>query len=274
MCQIKTIFTIYTSFKHYNFCTVYKHNSVFQYKITFMQAKTLISINNINLNYKGKKVLDNINFTLKNNNFITLIGPNGAGKSSLIKIILGLIKPSSGNVDIAKNIRLGYTPQTFKPNIFMPITVINFLKINKKINTSFIHKIASLTGIEHILKQQLKDLSNGELQRILLARALLIKPDILILDEPTQNLDINGQMQFYKLIKDIHNQQNCAVLMVSHDLNRVMRESTQVLCLYHHICCMGKPEQILKNSQFNNLFGKQMNDLTTNYQHQHNHYHN
>jgi zinc transport system ATP-binding protein len=119
----------------------------------------------------------------------------------------------------------------------------------------------------------LSSLSGGEMQRVLLARALLAKPNVLILDEPAQNLDIDGQMQLYKLIQDIHQQQNCAVLMVSHDLHRVMKESTQVLCLYRHICCMGQPETLIKNSQFNDLFADQMEELMATYEHHHNHCH-
>jgi len=119
----------------------------------------------------------------------------------------------------------------------------------------------------------LKNLSGGELQKVLLTRALLNKPNVLILDEPAQNLDVDGQMQLYKLIQEIHQKQNCAVLMVSHDLHRVMKESTQVLCLYHHICCEGLPESILKDEQFNDLFADQIHELMATYEHHHNHQH-
>ncbi|HIF47010.1 ATP-binding cassette domain-containing protein, partial [Candidatus Thioglobus sp.] len=136
-----------------------------------------------------------------------------------------------------------------------------------------LHETALLTGIEGLLDSPLKSLSGGELQRVLLARALLNKPNVLILDEPAQNLDVNGQMHLYKLIQDIHQQQGCAVLMVSHDLHRVMKESTQVLCLYRHICCMGQPETIIKDSQFNDLFADQMDELMATYEHHHNHCH-
>jgi len=218
-------------------------------------------------------VLDNVSFELKQGEFITLIGPNGAGKSSLIKVLLGLIKPNHGSVNRAKNIRLGYTPQAFSPNPFIPISVFDFLNLNQKVDQDFVHETAVLTGIESLLNTPLKSLSGGELQRVLLSRALLKKPNVLILDEPAQNLDVNGQMHLYKLIQDIHQQQGCAVLMVSHDLHRVMKESTQVLCLYRHICCIGQPESILKDSQFNDLFADQMDDLMATYEHHHNHCH-
>ena len=235
--------------------------------------QTLISANNISLSHHGKSILDKVSFELKQGEFITLIGPNGAGKSSLIKVLLGLTKADSGNIERANNIKLGYTPQTFKPNPFIPISVIDFLNLNQKVNQSFLHETATLTGTESLLDSPLKSLSGGELQRVLLTRALLNKPNVLILDEPVQNLDVNGQMHLYKLIQNIHQQQGCAVLMVSHDLHRVMKESTQVLCLYHHICCIGQPESILKDSQFNDLFADQMDDLMATYEHHHNHCH-
>ena len=235
---------------------------------------TLITLNNISLSHNGKNVLDDVSFKLHKGEFVTLIGPNGAGKSSLIKILLGVIKQDSGDITYTDNVRLGYTPQTFSANPFIPISVKDFLTLNQKIDSEFMFKTFELTGIKDLLQSPLKNLSGGELQKVLLTRALLNKPNVLILDEPAQNLDVDGQMQLYKLIQDIHQQQNCAVLMVSHDLHRVMKESTQVLCLYHHICCEGLPESILKDEKFNDLFADQINDLMATYEHHHNHHHN
>ncbi|MDC3280632.1 metal ABC transporter ATP-binding protein [Candidatus Pseudothioglobus singularis] len=236
-------------------------------------SDALITLNNISLSHNGKNVLDDISFKLHEGEFITLIGPNGAGKSSLIKVLLGVIKQDSGDITYTDNIRLGYTPQTFSANPFIPISVKDFLTLNQKLDSEFMNKTFELTGINDLLKSPLKNLSGGELQKVLLTRALLNKPNVLILDEPAQNLDVDGQMQLYKLIQDIHQQQNCAVLMVSHDLHRVMKESTQVLCLYHHICCEGLPESILKDEKFNDLFADQINDLMATYEHHHNHHH-
>lgn len=236
-------------------------------------SDALITLNNISLSHNGKNVLDDVSFKLHEGEFITLIGPNGAGKSSLIKVLLGIIKQDSGDITYTDNIRLGYTPQTFSANPFIPISVKDFLTLNQKLDSEFMLKTFELTGIKDLLKSPLKNLSGGELQKVLLTRALLNKPNVLILDEPAQNLDVDGQMQLYKLIQDIHQQQNCAVLMVSHDLHRVMKESTQVLCLYHHICCEGLPESILKDEKFNDLFADQINDLMATYEHHHNHHH-
>ena len=236
-------------------------------------SDALITLNNISLSHNGKNVLDDVSFKLHEGEFITLIGPNGAGKSSLIKVLLGVIKQDSGDITYTDNIKLGYTPQTFSANPFIPISVKDFLTLNQKLDSEFMLKTFELTGIKDLLKSPLKNLSGGELQKVLLTRALLNKPNVLILDEPAQNLDVDGQMQLYKLIQDIHQQQNCAVLMVSHDLHRVMKESTQVLCLYHHICCEGLPESILKDEKFNDLFADQINDLMATYEHHHNHHH-
>ena len=236
-------------------------------------SDALITLNNISLSHNGKNVLDDVSFKLHKGEFVTLIGPNGAGKSSLIKILLGVIKQDSGDITYTDNVRLGYTPQTFSANPFIPISVKDFLTLNQKIDSEFMFKTFELTGIKDLLQSPLKNLSGGELQKVLLTRALLNKPNVLILDEPAQNLDVDGQMQLYKLIQDIHQQQNCAVLMVSHDLHRVMKESTQVLCLYHHICCEGLPESILKDEKFNDLFADQINDLMATYEHHHNHHH-
>ena len=237
-------------------------------------SDALITAQNISLNHQGKKILDDVSFSLNPGEFITLIGPNGAGKSSLIKVLLGLIKQDSGKIKRSKSIRLGYTPQLFTPNPFIPISVVDFLTLNQKVEKSFIDATAETTGVTTLLNLPLKDLSGGELQKVLLTRALMNKPNVLILDEPAQNLDVDGQMQLYKLIQEIHQTQNCAVLMVSHDLHRVMKESTQVLCLYHHICCKGHPEAILKDEQFNDLFADQMTELMATYEHHHNHNHN
>lgn len=237
-------------------------------------SDALITAQNITLTHQGKKILDDVSFALQPGEFITLIGPNGAGKSSLIKVLLGLIKQDSGKIKRAKSMRLGYTPQLFTPNPFIPISVVDFLTLNQKVEKSFIKETAETTGVASLLNSPLKNLSGGELQKVLLTRALMNKPNVLILDEPAQNLDVDGQMQLYQLIQDIHQQQNCAILMVSHDLHRVMKESSQVLCLYHHICCKGHPETILKDEQFNDLFADQMTELMATYEHHHNHHHN
>ena len=236
-------------------------------------SKTLISVNNISLQQRQKTILDQVSFELKQGEFVTLIGPNGAGKSSLIKVLIGLIKPDQGQVVKAPGVRIGYMPQSFTPNEYIPISVKSFLMLNQSVDAASMQQTAKLCGVDGLLESSLQTLSGGERQRILLTRALLGEPDVLILDEPAQNLDINGQMQLHQLIQDVHRHYGCSVLMVSHDLHRVMKESNRVLCLYHHICCAGQPETVLKDSQFNDLFGTQADELMASYEHHHNHCH-
>jgi len=232
-----------------------------------------LSASNLFKSYKNRPVVNDVSIKVKRGEIVGLLGPNGAGKSSLIKVLLGIIKQDSGQVNHSNNVRLGYTPQSFTANPFIPISVVDFLTLNQKADKNFTNQTSELTGIKDLLNSPLKNLSGGELQKVLLTRALLNKPNVLILDEPAQNLDVDGQMQLYKLIQEIHQEQKCAVLMVSHDLHRVMKESTQVLCLYHHICCEGLPESILKDEQFSNLFADQIHELMATYEHHHNHHH-
>lgn len=238
-----------------------------------MDDQILLSAQNISFSQQGKSILESVNLSLRAKELITIVGPNGAGKSTLVKVLLGLLKPSAGKVKKKNGIKIAYTPQTFAPNPYIPIRVLDFLLLNQSIAQATLKKISQQTGVESLLNQSLHDLSGGELQKTLLTRALLQNPDVLILDEPAQNLDINGQMQFYQLIKSINEQYQCAILMVSHDLHWVMRDSNQVLCLYRHVCCVGKPSDVLQDTQFKALFGEQMAELTAIYQHHHNHSH-
>ena len=166
-------------------------------------SDALITADNISLNHNGKNILDDVSLKLHPGEFITLIGPNGAGKSSLIKVLLGIIKQDSGQVHHSNNIRLGYTPQSFTANPFIPISVVDFLTLNQKADKNFTNQTSELTGIKDLLNSPLKNLSGGELQKVLLTRALLNKPNVLMLDEPAQNLDVDGQMQLYKLIQEL-----------------------------------------------------------------------
>ena len=233
----------------------------------------LLQAKNISFKHHNKSILDDVSLSLKEKELITIVGPNGAGKSTLVKILLGLLKPSSGQVIKKQKIKIAYTPQTFTTNPYIPIKVLDFLQLNQNNNITQVKTVGKQTQINHLLEQSLHNVSGGELQKILLTRALLQQPNVLILDEPAQSLDIDGQMKFYQLIKNINQQYRCAILMVSHDLHWVMRDSNQVLCLYRHVCCLGKPSDVLQNTQFKAFFGKQMAELTAIYQHHHNHNH-
>lgn len=224
----------------------------------------------------NKIVLEHINFELKSNQIITIIGPNGSGKTSLIKLIIRLIKPSSGQIYIKKNLKIGYVPQKFIANPIIPITAGNFLKIQCKLSksTHLFTKIIEIFRVTHLLDHQLSTLSGGELQKIMLARSMLVSPDVLILDEPTQGVDTPGQIYFYKLMNELKDQFNLSIILVSHDLHFVMKQTNLVLCLNKHICCMGTPLEISNNVNYQHLFGRDAANVMSLYSHEHDHQHN
>jgi len=227
----------------------------------------LVRLENVNFHRQNTIILDNINLNILPNDFLTIVGPNGAGKSSLLKCILGFYKPNTGNITFSKNINIGYMPQRLTFNQMMPMKVKDFLTLAHKITPALLEETSENTSTSSLLSASLHTLSGGQLQRVLLTRALLKEPNLLILDEPTQNLDIEGQLSFYKLLDKIYSQKKMSILMVSHDLHFVMKQSTQVICLFHHICCSGKPKMIADDPNFLNLFGEDMSRLLKIYKH-------
>jgi zinc transport system ATP-binding protein len=233
----------------------------------------LVSLKNINLSFSSKNILDNINLDIKKNDFITIVGPNGAGKSSLIRLIIGSLQPNSGKIIRNKELKIAYVPQKMQINQTIPIKAEYFLKLNKKIEEKSFKKIVNDLKIADFLHTQLNDLSGGQRQKILLAKALLCQPNLLILDEPAQNLDISGQLEFYNYITKLHQEKKTAILMISHDLHIIMSSTKKVICLNHHICCQGEPKIIAQNPDFKEIFGNDMNKLISIYNHYHNHHH-
>ena len=234
---------------------------------------TLIKAEQVTVIRQSKTILKEVSLTIGKRDFITIIGPNGAGKSMLLKCLMGFYPPDSGSLKRNKNLRLGYLPQRLTPNQAMPITTQGFLTLRKKTNATTLRKVVHETGIEPVLTAPLHALSGGELQRVLLARALLDTPTLLVLDEPAQNLDISGQLAFYKLLEHIYAEWNLSILMVSHDLHMVMASTQQVVCLFHHVCCSGEPHVVTKDPEFISLFGNDMANMMAVYQHSHDHQH-
>ncbi|XBC39022.1 MAG: zinc ABC transporter ATP-binding protein ZnuC [Buchnera aphidicola (Nurudea shiraii)] len=231
-----------------------------------------VSLKNVSVNFNTTTILSNISLELHSDCILTLIGPNGAGKSTLVKVILKLIYPSIGKVIYNKKFRIGYMPQKLIFNKTLPVTVKKFMDLSQcQISSSTILKRLNAIHLENTL---LKDLSSGEMQKVLLARSLLNNPQLLILDEPTQGIDLLGQTIFYKLINKIKKELNCSILIVSHDLSLVMSNTDEVICLNKHICCSGSPEVVSKNSKFIAIFGNLKKNKLALYHHKHNHYHN
>ncbi|XBC44151.1 MAG: zinc ABC transporter ATP-binding protein ZnuC [Buchnera aphidicola (Schlechtendalia peitan)] len=232
----------------------------------------LILLKDISVIFNKKRILSNISLSLTPNRILTLIGPNGAGKSTLVKIILKLLNPNEGTVIYNKDLRIGYIPQKLNFNSTLPITVNRFMYLSKSQRS--IKSVLNCVNAIHLQYILLNQLSSGEIQKILLARALLNNPQLLILDEPTQGLDFSSQIIFYKLVNQIRSELKCSILIVSHDLNIVMSNTDEVICLNNHICCSGAPEIISKNAKFIAIFGHLEKNKLTLYHHKHNHYHN
>ena len=228
----------------------------------------LMSLDNVSIEINNQNILYDISLTVNLNQIITILGPNGAGKSTLVKIILGLIQPTTGTIKRASDLTIGYVPQSINLNPTLPITVKRFMQLNKQLSQIDIHKTLSLVKAEYLINRSMHQLSG-----VLLAQALAKRPKLLILDEPTQGVDVNGQVLLYDLIIEAKNEFNCGVLMVSHDLHLVMAKTDEVICLNHHICCSGTPASVSNDPEFISLFGQHGASQIALYKHHHNHDH-
>ena len=221
----------------------------------------------------GRTVLDNIDLHVQAGQIVSLIGPNGAGKTTLVRILLGLLTNHGGTVQKAPGLRIGYMPQRLSPSLLLPLTVQRFLQLARFADHAAIDRLLDLLGIGHLAGQQVSSVSGGELQRVLLARALLGEPRLLILDEPAQGVDMAGQTELYRFIGEHRASTGCGVLMISHDLHLVMSATDEVICLNHHVCCRGKPEKVSHDPAFRALFGTTATESLAVYAHHHDHQH-
>jgi len=233
----------------------------------------VLSLTDVTVRHGSEPTIEGISLSLYPGEIITVIGPNGAGKSTLIKTALGIIKPDSGKVGIADNTVIGYVPQSVSLDPSLPIAVDRFLKLSGIGERSVQNTVLEQVGAQHLINASMHRLSGGEMRRVLLARALLKRPDLLILDEPTSGVDINGQAALYTLIQAIRDQYQCAVLLVSHDLHIVMAATDQVLCLNRHMCCQGRPEQVRAHPEYLAIFGAREAASIGVYRHHHDHDH-
>ena len=229
-------------------------------------SPSLIELENISVRRDERDILRNVNFALQAKEIVTLIGPNGAGKSTLIKVLLGIMQPNAGKVTFAKKLKMAYVPQKFNPSSSLPLRVQDLLDL-EACASDLRKEIIQDTGISKLQLSKVQQLSGGERQRVLLARALLRQPDILVLDEPMQGLDIQSEAELYEYVRSLPERYGCAVLMVSHDLQWVMQGTHRVVCLNKHICCSGLPESIQQHPEYQAIIGNQRMF----YQHHHNH---
>lgn len=233
----------------------------------------LIKISNLEVKYGSKFVLKNMNLSLKAGEIVTIVGPNGSGKTTLFKAIIGTVPVSKGTIEVEPNLRIGYVPQQLKIDQTLPITVERFLKLANINFEKSQDKIELILGSKDLLDVQINSLSGGEMQRVLLARALINDPQVLLLDEATRGLDQPGVATFYRKIENIRKSTNCAILMISHDLHVVMSSSDRVICVNGHICCQGTPEIVATSPEYQALFGGDVDGTFALYRHHHDHKH-
>ena len=234
---------------------------------------SLVHFEKVDFSYPGQQVLHDISFEVDPGIFLTIIGPNGTGKSTILKLLIGAFNPTRGKITRTRDLRIGYVPQKLNVNDTIPLTVFSFLNLGQKFPTDKIDRIAAETGIRQLMKFPILDLSAGQTQRVLYTRALLSEPNLLIMDEPTQGMDSEGEEKFYRLVNSYRIKTNCAIVMVSHDLHVVSSFSNWVICLNGHVCCQGKPKSIFNDENFINLYGKFPHNELAYYPHRHDHSH-
>lgn len=237
------------------------------------QKKLLVKLENAGVFRSSKWLVRGISLEINQGEIVTLIGPNGSGKTTTAKMILNILNTDEGLVT-GKASKMAYVPQKINIDWTMPLRVIDFMKITNSLNNTQITESLSMTGVDELLYNQIHSLSGGEFQRVLIARAIAKKPDLLVLDEPVQGVDFNGEIALYNLIKEISVNLNCGILLISHDMHFVMSTTDHVICLNGHICCSGSPSNVVKNPEYIKLFGQHNSETLSYYQHRHDHSHN
>lgn len=241
--------------------------------LTTSAPEILIRASNVSVKRGQQQVLHGVSLSVHRGEIVTVIGPNGAGKTTLVRTLLGLTSPQQGEITRASALRIGYMPQKLFLDTPLPLSVAQYLQLTHA-RMQPIDKVAGETGITSLLKKPVATISGGELQRVSLARALLRDPDLLVLDEPVQGVDITGQGEFYQLIENLRDHYQCGVLMVSHDLHVVMARTNTVICINQHVCCHGHPEDVSQHPAFQALFGDRLLTRTLAvYSHHHDHAH-
>ena len=232
----------------------------------------LVKLNGVGLKQNEKWLVKGVSLKVEKGKILTLIGPNGSGKSTTAKIALGIYKNIEGQVEKFTN-NIGYVPQKISIDWTLPLRVKDFMLLTDSLKDDALDEALTLTGVKHLKDKNLGNLSGGEFQRVLLARAISKKPELLVLDEPVQGVDFTGEIALYELIKKISEKLNCGILLISHDLHTVMTATDHVVCLNGHVCCSGSPKDVARNNEYKALFGEQASQTLSVYEHKHDHEH-
>ena len=234
--------------------------------------KMLLKVENVGISVNGKSLVRGVSLEVKQGEIVTLIGPNGSGKSTTAKIALGIYKKIDGKVKTYTD-KIGYVPQKISIDWTLPIRVLDFMTLTEELTQDEINTALNLTGVEHLKDKSLSNLSGGEFQRVLIARAISKQPELLVLDEPVQGVDFKGEIALYKLIKEISEKMKCGILLISHDLHVVMSATDFVVCLNGHVCCSGTPHKVVQDNKYRELFGDRASNILSLYEHKHDHTH-
>ena len=232
----------------------------------------LVKLNEVGFQQNKKWLVKGVSLQVERSKIVTLIGPNGSGKSTTAKIALGIYKNIEGKVEKFTN-NIGYVPQKISIDWTLPLRVKDFMLLTDNLKDDALDEALTLTGVKHLKDKNLGNLSGGEFQRVLLARAISKKPELLVLDEPVQGVDFTGEIALYELIKKISEKLNCGILLISHDLHTVMTATDHVVCLNGHVCCSGSPKDVARNNEYKALFGEQASQTLSVYEHKHDHEH-
>ena len=237
-----------------------------------IENNILVKLNKVGFQQNKKWLVKGVSLQVERGKIVTLIGPNGSGKSTTAKIALGIYKNIEGQVEKFTN-NIGYVPQKISIDWTLPLRVKDFMLLTDNLKDDVLDEALTLTGVKHLKDKNLGNLSGGEFQRVLLARAISKKPELLVLDEPVQGVDFTGEIALYELIKKISEKLNCGILLISHDLHTVMTATDHVVCLNGHVCCSGSPKDVARNNEYKALFGEQASQTLSVYEHKHDHEH-
>lgn len=240
---------------------------------TLAAKPPLVVASGLGVRRGGRWLIRDVDLTVTPGEIVSIVGPNGGGKTTLIKTLLGIERPSAGRVVRRNGLRLGYVPQKLAIDRTLPLTVARLMTLTRRVRRPTLIAALDETGVGHLVDAGVQQLSGGEFQRVLIARALLGSPELLVLDEPVQSVDFGGQVELYRLIGGLRDRLGCGIVLVSHDLHVVMRATDRVLCLSGHVCCTGVPRDVERDPEYLRLFGPRASEALALYSHRHDHSH-